>query len=151
MPAVECGFRHLSESSGPEVLVLWGPTLTVEIGFDPNFRPGSGEPPDLPHDRCFALVDTGATDCCIDSELAVTLQLPIVDRQRVAGIHGVEEVDAHLAQIYVPELGFGIYGPFAGVHLRAGGLPHNILIGRTFLRYFTMTYEGETGAVSIGS
>ena len=123
--------------------------MTVEIGFDPNFRPGSGAPPDLPPERYHALVDTGALDSCIDSTLAIALRLPIVNRQQVAGVHGVGEVNAHLARIRVPELDITAYGRFAGVHLRAGGLPHNALIGRTFLRYFPMIYEGETGAVSL--
>ena len=55
----------------------------------------------------------------------------------------------HLAQIHAPELNFTVYGAFAGVLLRAGGQPHAALLGRTFLRRFTMTYEGETGAVSL--
>ena len=151
MPDVECGFRHLPESNTPEALVHLGPTLMVRIGFDPNFRPVPGAAPELPSDRHPALVDTGATECCIDSELAVALNLPIFDRQQMASAHGVGAVDMHLAQIHVPELGVTVYGPFAGVHLRAGELHHTALIGRTFLRRFTMVYEGETGAVSIGS
>ena len=77
------------------------------------------------------------------------LGLPIVDRQRVAGAQGASEVNRHLAQIYVPELDWVVYGAFAGVHLTAGGQPHVALIGRTFLENFTLTYEGPTGRVTI--
>jgi hypothetical protein len=42
-----------------------------------------------------------------------------------------------------------VYGLFAGVNLAAGGQPHQALIGRTFLRHFTMIYEGRTGTVTI--
>ena len=55
----------------------------------------------------------------------------------------------YLAQIYVNALGFTIWGAFAGVDLAAGGQVHNALIGRTFLRHFTMVYEGRSGTVTI--
>ncbi len=126
-----------------------GPTLPVEIGFDPSFRAVAGPRPSLPPHRFPALVDTGAIESCIDSALASTLNLPIVDRQPVAGAHGSGEVNTHLAQIYVPALGVTVYGAFAGVHLTAGGQPHYALIGRTFLRNFTMVYKGRTGAVTL--
>lgn len=55
----------------------------------------------------------------------------------------------HLAQIHVPAVNFTVYGEFAGVHLLAGGQPHYALIGRTFLQYFTMTYDGNSGSVDL--
>ena len=96
-------------------------------------------------------MDTGAQASCVDSALAMELGLPVVDRTQVAGIHGASEVNSHLAQIYIPDLEFTIYGQFAGVHLAAGGQTHSALLGRTFLRHFTMTYEGRTGTVTISS
>jgi len=55
----------------------------------------------------------------------------------------------HLAQIYVPTVNFTFVGAFAGVDLVAGGQAHTALIGRTFLRYFTLTYFGLTGTVEL--
>ena len=72
-----------------------------------------------------ALVDTGATESCIDSELAFMLNLPVVDRQKVAGSHGADTVD---------------------VHLHAGGQPHCALLAE-----FTMTYESRTGNVILSN
>ena len=149
MPAVDCGFADRPGQPGRDLLVLLGPSLPVEIGFDPSYRPGTGGRPSLPPDRRPALVDTGALDSCIDSDLAITLNLPIVDRQAVAGVHGSGDVNMHLAQIYVPALGWTVFGQFAGVHLIAGGQRHYALIGRTFLRNFTMVYEGKTGSVTL--
>lgn len=145
MPSVECGFPLLQESRGPDSLIRFGPTLMVQIGFDPDFSPGST--PNLPSTEFHALVDTGALESCIDSGVASTLGLPIVDRQKVAGVHGSADVNVHLAQIYVPALELTTFGRFSGVHLRAGGQPHSALIGRTFLRAFTMIYNGGTGSV----
>lgn len=147
MPSVECGFVDPAGSSGPNSLIRFGPTLTVQIGFDTGYSPGS--PPNLPSTEFHALVDTGALSSCIDSTVAAALQLPIVDKQKVAGVHGSADVNVHLAQIYVPALDLTTHGRFSGVHLHAGGQPHSALIGRTFLRYFTMIYDGGTGSVTL--
>ncbi len=79
------------------------------------------------------------------------LQLPVIGRIPVAGISGLDEVAMYLAQIYVPDLNLTIYGRFAGAHLAAGGQPHVALLGRSFLRDYTLTYEGQTGNVSISA
>jgi hypothetical protein len=91
----------------------------------------------------FALVDTGATESC--------LNLPIVDRRRVSGTHGAGEVNVNLAQVLIPHLVLTIYGPFCGADLVAGGQAHHALIGQTFLQHFTMTYEGRTGTVTLSN
>lgn len=96
-----------------------------------------------------ALVDTGATESCIDSGVAMGLHLPIIDQRVVSGISGHHTVNMHLAHIFVPGLQFTIYGAFAGVDLAAGGQPHAALIGRTFLQHFRMSYDGATGKVVI--
>jgi len=96
-----------------------------------------------------ALIDTGATQSCIDSLLASQLNLPIVDKETVGGVHGKLEVNMHLAQVHIPALNFTIWGMFAGVHLAAGGQRQKALLGRTFLRKYTMLFEGRTGKVII--
>lgn len=144
MDRIECGFE-----GRPDKLVQYGPTIVVQIGFDPKYSIFSPDRPNLPSTRLHALVDTGATENCIDSSVAMELDLPIVDRQDVAGVHGRYPVNVYLAQIYIPELDVAIGGRLSGVHLTAGGQPHSALIGRSFLLHFTMVYEGQTGVVSI--
>lgn len=126
-------------------MVSYGPTLIVEIGFDPDF-PSAKSRPDLASGHVRALVDTGATHSCIDSHLALELGLPIVEREYMAGVHGVAPVDMHVAQIYLPALNHTITGRFAGIRLRDSGQAHSALIGRTFLQHYTMTYEGRRGS-----
>ena len=142
MPQVECGFP--GQVNG---LVQYGPTLQVRIGFDPGSI--SGGDLNLPDTGYHALVDTGAGESCIDSSIAANLSLLVIDRQRVAGVHGAGEVNVHLAQILIPSLDIAISGRFTGVHLYAGGQPHGALIGRTLLQYVTMIYNGITGSVII--
>jgi predicted aspartyl protease len=154
MASVKCGFNDVpGGATGAELLVAYGPTLGVDIGFDPGFKiPAAGQTGPIPVPGITgieALVDTGATESCIDSVLAAQLNLPIVDKRTVSGVHGSQEVNMHLAQVRIPALDITIYGSFAGVHLAAGGQPHKALIGRTFLHGLTMVYEGATGTVTI--
>ena len=128
----------------------FGPTVQVRIGFDETHRVGTGQLPDLPEQFYPALIDTGALESCIDAKLAQTLELPVVDRVDVAGVHGKLAVQMHLAQIHVPALEVMIVGRFAGVHLHEGGQPHLALMGRTFLHGLTLTYDGRTGSVTLG-
>jgi predicted aspartyl protease len=144
-----CGFNDSPGAPGSELLVLIGPTLMVDIGFDPAWRIGNPVAPALTGNLLPALVDTGAGESCIDQLLAASLGLPIVDRRRVAGSVGAHEVNVYLAQINVPSLAFVIHGQFAGVNLQEGGQQHRALIGRTFLRNFELHYEGHSGTVRI--
>jgi len=146
---VKCGWDNGGGFSGQEHLVWNGPTLFVDIGFDPAYKPGPGVTPVAGQKKLPALVDTGAGESCIDSTLAMHLKLPIVDRRVVAGAHGAKEVNMHLAQIHIPSLNFTIHGSFAAVDLIAGGQTHHALIGRTFLQNFEMIYEGTTGTVRL--
>lgn len=146
MFSAKCGFTD------GNALVHKGPTLNVQIGFDPlhlALPDGNLYIPKLPDAVLPALVDTGATESCIDSSLAKQLNLPVVDRRRVAGAITAEKVDVYLAQIYVVSLDHVIYGRFAGVNLKSSGQEHYALIGRTFLRHFSMTYNGKSGSVTI--
>ena len=145
MPIADCGF------SGRSLLVRFGPTLSVQVGFDPGFRPERGRPPTLSPDVFPALVDTGAEECCIDNDLAAELDLPIVDRREIAGAHGSAFVNMYVGQVHVPSLRFTVHGTFAGVALQAGGQRHFALIGRTFLRHFVLRYDGRSGAVTLSN
>ena len=117
MPIVDCGFPDTPSASGDLLLVRYGPTLTVRVGFDPTFNPGSKVTPQLPDRAVNALVDTGAMTSCIDTNLVKALNLPFVDRRDFGGIDGASERPIHLAQIEVPDLAFTIYGRFAAVNL----------------------------------
>jgi predicted aspartyl protease len=152
MAKTKCGFDAQDGIHGSVLLAALGPTLLVDIGFDPDFRVVT--PPMTPKPSITsieALVDTGAGESCIDSLLASQLNLPIVDKRPIGGIGGQQMADMYLAQIRVPLLNHTIYGLFAGVHLAAGGQRHKALIGRTFLQAFTMVYDGRTGTVTISS
>ena len=152
MAETKCGFDSTNGVSGSVLLTTYGPTLFVNIGFDSNWNINTAITTPVPGiTNVHALVDTGATECCIDDLLAVQLNLPVIDRIPVSGSAGQHEANMYFAQIHIPSLNFTMYGSFAGLHLTAGGQPHKALIGRTFLSAFTMIYDGKTGNVTIKS
>ena len=151
MPRIKCGFDDGAGGLGNQLLVALGPTIRVDIGFDSTWKPKNVNPPLPSMKGLSALIDTGATESCIDSLLAATLNLPIVNRRKLAGAHGAKEVNMHLAQVRIVDLSVTIYGEFAGVDLIAGGQKHHALIGRTLLLNFTMTYDGQTGQVTLSN
>jgi predicted aspartyl protease len=151
MAEAQCGFEDVvGEAQGSDLLVSLGPTILVDIGFDPAYVPSEAAPaPAAGLTSVQALVDTGATTSCIDSLLGARLGLPIVDRMPIAGVGGQHVANVYLAQIHVPALNRTLYGTFAGVSLQAGGQPHSALMGRTFLRHYRMVYDGLSGRVTI--
>src|SRR5262249_45843905 len=92
------------------------------LGLDPSWRLGPpARKPNAAALRVRALIDTGAEQSFIDCDLAARLKLPIFD-------WAVQ---------------------FAGVHLQRGGMPYQVLIGRTFLEQFTLHYNGRSGQVTL--
>ncbi len=153
MVKTKCGFDSGPAGAGCDLLITRGPTLFVNIGFDPSHDP-IANPTGVPVAGIIdvrALVDTGAQECCIDSLLAAQLKLPLVNRRQISGVHGSHTANVYLAQVHVPALSVTMNGAFAGVDLIAGGQIHSALIGRTFLRHFTMTYEGRNGTVTLSN
>jgi hypothetical protein len=147
MKTTQAGFKDGAGHRAPDLLVNLGPTLLVDIGFESV--PNPDLVPNLAAKRVRALVDTGATDSCIDNTLALSLQLPVIDQRTCSGIGGVTRVNMYLGLIYIPSLDHTLFQSFAGVQLQSGGQWHQALLGRTFLRPFVMRYEGATGEVTI--
>lgn len=147
MKTVDCGFTDDSDRSGSDHLISYGPTLWVKVGFDPSHRPDLV--PALPPNPIAALVDTGATESCIDINLALSLDLPFLGEEDCGGVSGTQKHPVYLAQIFVELLGFSIYGRFTGANLSGGGFLHRVLIGRSSLRGCRMIYDGRTGSVII--
>jgi predicted aspartyl protease len=147
MPSIKVGFdRPHTVADCPETLALNGPTMVVQVGFDPAFDAKiPGAQPKLPVDQYQALIDTGASHSSIDANLAKKLNLPVVDRKPVSGVHGSQMVDICAAQIWLPVVNFTIHGQFALVFLRDSGQAHDVLLGRAMLRSFMFYFDGTTG------
>lgn len=151
MPVVPAGFNRAATSTNcPDQLAAIGPSLVIQIGFDPNYDgKNPGAVPVIPSDPRVALIDTGASHSSIDEKLAKQLALPIIDKKPVSGVHGSQEVEICSAQIYLPQFALTHYGLFTLVKLQEGGQQHVALLGRTFLRGFVFVYDGIEGYVRL--
>jgi predicted aspartyl protease len=168
MPIVEGGFPatvavtlpdgSVQNVTGQMMLIAKGPTIQVEVGFEPGiFHPDPAQVQAAiaavaaaPAAQLVeALIDTGAGDCSIDEDLAQQLKLPLVDKQDGSGIGGREKFNVYLGHIRISSLGHIQYGRFMGVKLAAGGQPHRVLLGRTMLQSMILVYDGKTGNVKI--
>jgi hypothetical protein len=149
MKSATCGFPDLASITGSQRLAFYGPTLMVDIGFDLTYHAASKSPPIPGAKGVGALVDTGATQGCIDATLAMQLKLPIVDQVKIGGVHGAQMMNMHMAQVYIASLDDLIWGKFIGADLAGSGQPHRAIIGRDFLRRFRMVYDGPSGFVTL--
>ncbi len=151
MPLAEAGFclPAIPEDKRSGLLVFYGPTIAVTVGRLDSKTANPVLANDRASEAVSALVDTGALESCIDDALAKKLGLPVIDRQQCAGVNGPSTHDVYLALIDIPPLGFAQYGRFMGVHLAAGGQPHQVLLGRTLLQTMVLIYDGVHGMVTI--
>ncbi|MBV9989946.1 MAG: hypothetical protein JOZ72_01520 [Alphaproteobacteria bacterium] len=76
-----CGYDHAPK--GGELLVRFGPSLKVDIGFDSKFVAGFGDLPEPDLQGLDALIDTGASESYIDRRLATELNLVLIDKDAV--------------------------------------------------------------------
>jgi len=146
MPLIEAGFINNDGAPDSQKLITFGPTIEVIIG---HIASDSGTPEQA--QSVLALVDTGAFDCCIDSRIAESLSLPVVDVCEISGSGGTKTHPVYMAHIYIPLLERSQYGRFAGVDLIDGGQPHGALLGRTFLKNVIMIYDGLRAQVTVAS
>lgn len=147
MAKTQAGFKDGKGEIAPDLLVKLGPTLLVDIGLKPLTQTADG--PELQFKGLRALVDTGAGDNCIDSGIAGLARLPVIDQRIASGIGDATRVNIYMARLYIPSLKQMLFQPFAGVELESGGQWHQALLGRTFLRPYTLRYIGPTGEVEI--
>jgi hypothetical protein len=97
-----------------------------------------------------ALIDSGATESCIDEMLAISLKLPLIDKIMMGGVAGAKEHNVYLAALNMPAIGRSQYGRFAAVDLAGGGQLFRVLLGRTFLADVIHIYDGLRGQVTVG-
>jgi predicted aspartyl protease len=143
-----------SGRTGRQLLIAHGPTLEVDVGYDEKFDYATKANvgmniPESAAKNVFALIDTGASDSCIDDDLAQSLNLPLIDRADVSGVGGAHKLSVYSAHIDIPSLAVTQWGRFTGVKLQAGGQGHQVLIGRTLLAGVIMVYDGRDGSVKL--
>lgn len=124
-----------------ELLRINGPRLDVIIR-NPGSELSSSEVSNSFVER-EAILDTGASVVCISQEIADNLQLQQTDRRTLAGVGGSVEATVYAGILEVPQLDYSELIELYSV--RKGTLTHSILLGRTFLSHFIVTYDGPEG------
>ena len=90
MPTTECGCESiLGGATGAELLTFYGPTLPVNIGFDPDYIYSSRTPPEPGVTGVNALVDTGASVSYRAIALAFGVHVGTVQGARARLMRGV--------------------------------------------------------------
>ena len=146
MPLADAAFVDSGGRPDHAALIEFGPSLEVVVSpfIDPPQTPTEGH-------TTHALVDTGATQSCIDIQVATSLVLPVVDYVMIAGATGASRHPLFSARVAIPSPEIFQFGAFAGVDLAAGDQPHRVLLGRTFLQGTVMIYDGARAQVTIAS
>ena len=146
MPLADAAFLDPDGRPDGASLIGFGPSLEVVVStyVDPTQPPTEGH-------TTHALVDTGASQSCIDMRLAQTLGLPVVDFVMIGGAVGASRHPLYAARIAIPVLEIFEFGAFAGVDLAGGEQSHQVLLGRTFLQSTVMIYDGVRAQVTIAS
>lgn len=132
------------------VLMQNGPCVQSTIGLADVFAQQlqqQGQPLPTPVSG-LALIDTGASSTCIDESVAQQLGLPAIDVvQMTSASHANTQQNVYPAKITLMN-GIPINVPRAiGAALKSQNII--ALIGRDFLQYCTLFYNGLTGEITL--
>jgi predicted aspartyl protease len=131
------------QRSGPIVQV----SVTLAQSFAATVAQSGGQ---LPQPVTgLALVDTGASNTCIDDEAAKSMNLPVID---VGSMHSAShaKTPSNIYPVQVEIIGFQIQFQSLrtmGAALKAQGLL--MLLGRDLLQRCTLFYNGLTGQITL--
>ncbi|MCY3959709.1 MAG: retropepsin-like aspartic protease [Chloroflexi bacterium] len=135
MPVANCGF-----TGHPGQLIDTGPELQVELTnpWAPDERPRS----------CKALLDTGANHCFVSGRVADDLRLEQFDTEDFRGAGGRFASPRYLVHLQIPQL-----ATRASILLArlpdADQIGRSALLGRDFLQFYRLVYDGPTGDVTL--
>lgn len=132
-------------------LVQRGPCVQVSLGIAQTFAAQLAEQGiALPAPVTgYALIDTGASNTCVDEDIAQQLGLPVVDVVHIASAsHALSEQNVYPLNIEFVGFPATVDAPHAiGAPLASQGLV--ALIGRDLLQRFTLFYNGLTGQITL--
>lgn len=123
-----------------ELFAAHGAILDVIIRREPG-APPSDDVRDF--FECGGLIDTGASVVGVDYRIAHALGLRQVDTRQLLTPAGSVEVGVFLAELDVPQLGWRhLISVYAA---KVSNVNYNVLLGRSFLSEFVVTFDGPNG------
>jgi predicted aspartyl protease len=127
-----------------------GPVIQVSVTIEQNAGKALlAQGKALPTPKTgFALIDTGASNTCIDDQAAVELGLPIIDVAHMqSASHSKHQCNVYPVTIDIPGI-VNLNSPRTlGAALAGQGLL--ALIGRDVLAYCTLFYNGPLGQITL--
>lgn len=133
------------------VLQQRGPVVQVSVSLQETLATAlvqQGKPLPQPVTG-WALLDTGASNTCIDDEAAQSMQLPVIDvGSMCSASHAKTPSNIYPAQIEITGFPIRFQSPRTmGAALKEQGIL--LLIGRDLLRSCTLFYNGLTGEITL--
>ena len=107
--------------------------------------PSEGSTPSGLMAACNGLVDTGASDICIDVRLADALGLPVIDQAEVGVVGGRVPASIRVGRLEVPDVGFSHAVRLFALRMRRA--THDVILGRAFLQRYIVTFDGPRGTM----
>lgn len=150
MPVYNVYPQGVSQANPPDLLAALGLLLTVEVSPPEalaNLLTSQGKPlPQLVTGS--ALVDTGASCCCVEERLLQQLQLLPIGQVSVSSPTGNRLQNVYFTRLTFPGSPIPpLEIPVVGVQMNQGKVIS--LIGRDLLRHCVLIYNGPMGSYTI--
>lgn len=133
-------YRYLRDSSSPGRDLIRLPLLKVRLGFGAN------------HSDFLGLVDTGATDCLFDQDVADDLGIKLADsdvKREYFGVGG-QSIIGHIHTIRLQIQGFSEWIEIEAAFIDAQ-LPYQLLGQAGFFDNYEITFKRYRGRFEIKS
>lgn len=95
------------------------------------------------------LIDTGASDVCIDYRVALELGLREINQATVGVVGGSTLAKIYMGRLIVPDVGFDRVCPLYALKVRQP--THDVLLGRSFLENYIVTFDGPAGTFTFAT
>jgi predicted aspartyl protease len=145
--------KHRCQSDSPDGLVMWGPLAEVKLS-QPLARPENIETVGSLTVRM--MIDTGAHKTVVDRGIAEALGLEPIRFEEMVGVsHVPENCPVYLMSITIG-ISDGVRNSLMSFTSEMIGMatpptprPFNGLLGRDFLRFIRLVYDGTSGCVDL--
>ncbi|MBZ9807145.1 MULTISPECIES: hypothetical protein [unclassified Mesorhizobium] len=119
----------------------------VLVGFFFDSRVSNGETKNVDLDRVWALIDTGADGVYVDQSLIEKYSCPIAQGGEAMTVNNEAGSKAHRGSIFIIETGRALDMWVIGRDLRGLGYPYHIILGRRFLQFCDLRWDGPNQMV----
>ena len=145
MPVASSGYVDDAGRPDPNTLTRFGAGLKLTVWA---LAPGIGpHPEELTHE----LIDTGAAESCTNNVLARRVKMRVIDEMTIWRGRDSQTHPVYMARVRITQLELAQFGAFIGLDFEGAELPHQVLLGRTFLEGAVVIYDGILRHVTVAT